>query len=58
VRANSFFESFYFPAYGLYELIKPPQRLGELGQHNEELLLELGYSREDITILREQKVIV
>jgi len=68
-RANGFFESFNFPEYGPYELIKPPQRLSEtpptfrtpapgLGQHNEELLQELGYSREDITALREQKVIV
>ena len=28
-RDNSFFESFDFPGYGSYELIKPPQRLSE-----------------------------
>jgi crotonobetainyl-CoA:carnitine CoA-transferase CaiB-like acyl-CoA transferase len=67
-RANGFFESFDFPGCGTYELIKPPQRLSEtpatfrtpapeLGQHNEELLLELGYTREEINRLREQKVI-
>jgi crotonobetainyl-CoA:carnitine CoA-transferase CaiB-like acyl-CoA transferase len=67
-RANGFFESFDFPGGGSYELIKPPQRLSEtparfrtpapeLGQHNEEILLELGYSRDDITTLRAQQVI-
>ncbi len=30
----------------------------ELGQHNEEILLDLGYSREDITQLKEQGVIL
>ena len=67
-RANGFFESFDFPGLGTYELIKPPQRFSEtpptfrtpapeLGQHNEELLLELGYSQGDINRLIEKKVI-
>jgi crotonobetainyl-CoA:carnitine CoA-transferase CaiB-like acyl-CoA transferase len=68
-RANGFFKSFDFPDFGTYELLAPPQRLmetpptfrtpaPELGQHNEELLLELGYSQSDIGSLREKAVIV
>jgi crotonobetainyl-CoA:carnitine CoA-transferase CaiB-like acyl-CoA transferase len=68
-RANGSFVSFDFPKFGTYELLAPPQRLmgtpptfrtpaPRLGEHNEELLLELGYSRDDIGSLREKKVIV
>jgi crotonobetainyl-CoA:carnitine CoA-transferase CaiB-like acyl-CoA transferase len=68
-KSNGFFESFDFPSCGPVELMKPPQRFGEtpatfrtqapeLGQHNEELLLELGYSRDDISNLRKKRVIV
>ena len=67
-RANGSFVSFDFPEMGTYELLAPPQRLmetpptfrtpaPELGQHNEELLLELGYSQSDIGSLRGKAVI-
>jgi crotonobetainyl-CoA:carnitine CoA-transferase CaiB-like acyl-CoA transferase len=68
-RANDFFESFDFPKYGPIEMMKPPQKFSEtpatfrtpapeLGQHNEELLLELGYTQDDIASFRKERVII
>jgi crotonobetainyl-CoA:carnitine CoA-transferase CaiB-like acyl-CoA transferase len=67
-RANDFFMPVNHPTYGPIELVSAPIKLSEtpstfrapapeLGQHTEELLLELGYSRDDMSILRDKKVI-
>lgn len=56
------------PRYGLTKLVDCPVQLRktpgrvrdlgpELGQHTEEILLEMGYTWDDIVSLREQKVI-
>ena len=67
-RANDFFMPVNHPTYGPIELVSAPIRLSEtpstfrtpapeFGQHTEELLLELGYSRDDMSVLRDKKVI-
>lgn len=67
-RANSYFTTLNHPAYGTIEVVAPPIQLSktpasvrkpapEFGQHTEEVLLEHGYSWEDIARLRENKII-
>lgn len=67
-RANDFFVSFDHPTYGRIEVIANPVKLSktpatvrmpapELGQHTEEVLLEYGYTWENIAQLKEEGVI-
>ncbi|MBN2238422.1 MAG: CoA transferase [Dehalococcoidales bacterium] len=67
--ANDFFVDVEHPYAGNIKLITTPAQFSdnpatlrntcpELGQHNEEILLELGYTWEDIAILKEQRVIL
>ncbi len=67
-RANDFFVPFEHPAYGRIEVIANPINLSEtpatirmpapeFGQHTEEVLLECGYTWEDIAQFKEQRVI-
>jgi crotonobetainyl-CoA:carnitine CoA-transferase CaiB-like acyl-CoA transferase len=67
--ANDFFVDVEFPGAGKKKLIASPvvfrqnpamvkAPAPELGQHTEEILLELGYSWENIGQLKEQKVIL
>ncbi len=67
-RANKFFDSYDHPTYGHIEMVAPPVKLSEtpvnirmpapvFGQHTEEVLLEHGYTWEDIEQLRNAKVI-
>ena len=67
-RANDFFVPFDHPTYGRIEVIANPVKLSEtpaairmpapeFGQHTEEVLLEYGYTWEDIARLKEQGVI-
>lgn len=67
-RANDFFVSYDHPTYGRIEVVANPINLGktpatvrtpapEFGQHTEEVLLEYGYTWEDIAQLKENKVI-
>ncbi|MGA2670229.1 MAG: CoA transferase [Dehalococcoidia bacterium] len=67
-RPNGVFVTFNHPSYGAIELVSNPVKLSktpgsirapapEFSQHTEEILLELGYSWDDIGILKEQKVI-
>ncbi|MFC1873731.1 CaiB/BaiF CoA transferase family protein [Chloroflexota bacterium] len=67
-RANDFFVPFEHPEYGPMEVVASPVTLSqaqpvlklpapELGQHTEEILLEYGYTQEDIARFREQHVI-
>ncbi len=67
-RANDFFVPLEHPTYGRIEVVANPIKLSkapanvvkpapELGQHTEEILLENGYTREDIARFREQGVI-
>ena len=64
-RANGYFTTVDHPELGAYETLQSPFRFGrstvtargpapELGQHTEEVLLEMGYSWEDIVALRER----
>ena len=66
--ANDFFVDLPHPA-GTVKIINSPLNFRqnpasvktpapELGQHNEEILLDLGYSREDIIRLNEQRIIL
>ena len=68
-RANDFFMSVDHPTYGPIELVSSPVKLSktpgafiapapELGQNTEEILLELGYTWDDIGELKDKKVIV
>ena len=68
-RANNFFVSYDHPTYGHIEGVANPIQLSkapatvrmpapELGQHTEEILLDLGYSWDDIARLKEQGVIL
>jgi len=67
-RANDFFIPFDHPTYGHMEVVANPITLSktpaairmpapELGQHTEEVLLEHGYSPDDIARFRDQHVI-
>jgi crotonobetainyl-CoA:carnitine CoA-transferase CaiB-like acyl-CoA transferase len=66
--ANNFFEDYDHPLWGKIELLPAPQTFTETpgryttpapewGQHTDEVLLELGYSWEDMNSLREKQVI-
>jgi len=67
-RANDFFTPVDHPIYGPIELVLGPITFSEtpgkwqspgpeLGQHTEEILLELGYTWEDIAQLKDKQVI-
>ncbi len=67
-RANDFFVPYDHPTYGRMEVVANPIKLSktpatirmlapEFGQHTEEILLENGYTREDIARFKEQGVI-
>jgi crotonobetainyl-CoA:carnitine CoA-transferase CaiB-like acyl-CoA transferase len=67
-RANEFFTPVDHPNYGPIELVLAPIKLSEtpsafrtpapeFGQHTEEILLELGYSWDDIGHLRDKKIV-
>lgn len=67
-RINDFFVSFDHPTYGRIDVIANPVKLSktpatirmpapEFGQHTEEVLLEHGYTWEDIAQFKEQGVI-
>ena len=67
-RVNDFFVSYDHPAYGRMEGVANPVKLSqspetvrmpapEFGQHTEEVLLQLGYSWEDIGQFKQQGVI-
>lgn len=67
-RANDFFVAYDHPSYGRIELVANPIHLSqtqetvrmpnpEFGQHTEEVLLEYGYTWEDIGRFKEQGVI-
>jgi crotonobetainyl-CoA:carnitine CoA-transferase CaiB-like acyl-CoA transferase len=67
-RANEFYSTFSHPTYGPIELVAAPIKLSEtpgtfrtpapeFGQHTEEILLELGYSWDEITELKDKRVI-
>ena len=67
-RANDFFVPLDHPTHGRIEVIAPPVKFSktpatvrtaapELGQHTEEVLLEYGYTWEDIAKFREQGII-
>lgn len=67
-RANDFFVSYDHPAYGRIEGVANPIRIGknpnkvrmpgpEFSQHTEEVLLEHGYTREDIVRFKDQGII-
>jgi len=67
-RANDFFAAYDHPEYGRIEAVANPVKLSEtpatirmpapaFGQHTEEVLLEHGYTWEDIVHLKEQGII-
>jgi len=67
-RANNFFVPLNHPVHGPIEVVATPIKYSktpatvrsaapELGQHTEEILLELGYTWEDIGKLREQQIV-
>ena len=66
-RANDFFTLLDHPTYGRMEVLANPVKLGktpaavrmapEFGQHTEEVLLEHGYTWEDIERFKQQRVI-
>ena len=67
-RANDFFVAYDHPTYGRIELVTNPIKLSqtpatvrrpspEFGQHTEEVLLEYGYTWEDIERFKQQGVI-
>ena len=67
-RANDFFVPLDHPTYGRMEILANPVKLSktqatvrpapEFSEHTDEVLMELGYTRENIAKLREQAVIV
>ncbi|MGV8058606.1 MAG: CaiB/BaiF CoA transferase family protein [Smithellaceae bacterium] len=69
VMANEIFKELNHPNHGMMKMVTNPVRLNktqnkaleaapELGQHTEEILLELGYDWQDIAKLKEKKVIL
>ncbi len=67
-RANDYFIPFEHPTYGHMEVVANPIKLSktpetirmpapEFGQHTEEVLLEHGYTWEDIEQFKEQRII-
>jgi len=67
-RANDFFATIDHPTYGRMELVANPVKLNgtaaavrmpapELGQHTEEVLLEYGYTWDDIEQFKQQRII-
>ena len=67
-RANNYFVPFQHPTHGKIEIIASPINMSEtpatyrlpapeFSQHTEEILLELGYSWEDIADLKQQVVV-
>lgn len=67
-RANDFFVSYDHPAHGRIELVANPVKLSqspetirmaapEFSQHTEEVLLEHGYTWEDIEKFKQQRII-
>ncbi len=67
-EANNYFPTFDHPAYGEMKVVANPVNLSEtpasirmaapeFSQHTEEILLELGYTWEDIGHFKEQKII-
>ena len=68
VRANSYTTTLTHPEEGDFEVLtapikyartpgKPTSTAPELGQHAETTLLELGYTWDDVVILKEQGAI-
>jgi len=67
-RANEFFTAYDHPTYGRIEVVANPAKLSktpatirmpapEFGQHTEEILVEHGYTWEDIAQFKEEGVI-
>jgi len=66
-RANDFFTTLDHPEYGRIELVANPIKLGktkpamrpapQFGQHTEEVLLEYGYTWEDIAQFKQEGII-
>ena len=67
-RANGYFTKLDHPVHGQIEVIAPPVQFSktpatvrtaapEFSQHTEEVLLEVGYSWEDITRFKDKNVI-
>jgi crotonobetainyl-CoA:carnitine CoA-transferase CaiB-like acyl-CoA transferase len=67
-RANNFFVPMDHPAHGRIEVVASPIKLSrtpasirmpgpELGQHTEEVILELGYTWENIARFKQQNTI-
>jgi crotonobetainyl-CoA:carnitine CoA-transferase CaiB-like acyl-CoA transferase len=67
-RANNFFTEFNYPTQGPVELVACPVKLSntparirmpapEMGQHTEEVLLENGYSWDDISRFKDESII-
>jgi len=67
-RANDFFVPYDHPTFGQIDVVANPIKLSktpatvrtaapEFSQHTEEVLLELGYSWEDISQFKEQGLI-
>ena len=68
-QANEFFTTVQHPTYGKLKVLKSPGEFSEtparirscapeLGQHTEEILLEMGYGWEDIAQFKEQGTIL
>ena len=68
-RAAGFFINYEHPRHGRVENLASPINLSEtpasyrrpapeLGQHTEEVLLEFGYTQEDIDRLREEGIVL
>ena len=67
-RANDFFIAYDHPTYGRIEILNNPVQLSdasstvrrpapEFGQHTEEILLEYGYTLDDIVQFKEEGLI-